>query len=55
MGLISGILKTAIHTVTLPLAIAKDVVNLGDTDETSKKVSKIGRSIESSFNGPTFL
>ena len=58
MGLISGLLKTAVNTVTLPLSIVGDVIDTAtdkrdpfDESKTEKKVKKLGESIEETFDG----
>jgi hypothetical protein len=51
MGLLGKLIKTAIHTATLPLDAAKDVITLGGSliDEESaviKKAKKIEKDID---------
>jgi len=52
MGIFGKLLRTAIHTVTLPVDIAKDVATVGgvltDEDEayTLKKAKKIGEDLD---------
>lgn len=51
MGLFGSLLKTAIHVVTAPVEVAKDVVTLGGalTDEsepyTVKRAKKLARDV----------
>ena len=58
MGLISGLLKTAVNTVTLPLSMASDVIETAtgkkdpfDDFKTGKKIEKLGESILDTFDG----
>lgn len=51
MGLLGKLFKTGIHIVTIPLAVAEDVITLGgaltDTDPAiAKKAKQLGRDVE---------
>lgn len=49
MGFFSEIIGATVKTVTLPVAVAKDVVNVvtdKEVDSTKKQVEDIGKDIE---------
>jgi hypothetical protein len=45
MGL-SSLIKTAVDTATLPVALVKDIATLNENDETAKKVEDICEDVE---------
>ncbi len=50
MGLISGLLQTAVDTVSLPISATQDIFGIGE-DNTTKRIHKIGEDIEDTFDG----
>ena len=57
MGILDSLLKTAVEVVTLPVAIAKDVVTLGGAliDEESATVEKAERIVKNVEEGVNSL
>lgn len=48
MGL-GSLFKAAVGVVTLPIAVAKDVISLGDADATSEKLEEIANDLDEIF------
>lgn len=53
MGLLSGILQTAVDVVSLPISAVKDVAGEGENN-TTKRMHKIERDISDIFDGDLF-
>ena len=54
MGFFSNLIKATVETVTLPVSIVKDAVEVAKGEEpnhTKEQAERIGRDIGNAFNG----
>ena len=51
MGLLTGLFKIAVDTVTLPVAAVVDIVTAGQAGATDQAAKKLARDVEDTLNG----